>query len=399
MSEHSILSASAANRWSICPISVTGKDSDASSRAAAEGTMLHKVCEDVLRGGAYPKVLTKFIVEDHDFTFTDDMQKDCETYVDYVRSLPWVGGYTVEGRVHYGRALGTPHASSYGTADCYGFTEDEQGRMLEVIDLKMGRKPVNPVGNPQEALYAAGVLETLSEVMLLPDAHRVRLTIFQPRLSHTPFTWVTSVGWIRATLAALRRPAQAAVRFYNKTAEALDIVEFPETVGSHCGYCRRKSDCGAIKMVVDTIAEPGKTVVFDEKVFSLRDTIRGYLDDLEELALDEALKGNVLPGTKLVQGRAGNAKLRIGEVAVREEAKKLGIEAMIVETKEVFATPAKIRDAFKKIGAPATLIAAIIEQPEGKAVIASSDDPRAAYVDNRVDVSVFAATAVKPPIL
>lgn len=377
MSDHSLLSASAADRWTKCPISLTATDESRTSEAAAEGTVLHGISESVLRGAVYPAVGSTHSADGFDFEYTEDRHADVQAYVDYVRSLPWVGSYNVEARIHYGRTLGTPHNLTFGTADCYGFTEDLEGRVLRIIDLKMGRKPVNPDRNPQAILYAAGVLESLHPI-LLPRAFPVEITIFQPRLSRKPFTWATTVGYVEDAAAAMRPAAQAGVRFANKTPLPEDVSLWPELPGSHCHYCRRKNQCGEFQRSLMVIAQPGATVTWNPVVFAMRDSIKTYIDELEQLAYDEAMLGNALAGTKLVKGRAGHAKLIATEAAVEAKAESLGIKAAVVEVKKVFATPSKIRDAFKKAGVDAETLKAFIHQPEAKLQIADAADPRPA---------------------
>lgn len=376
MSDHSLLSASAAERWTQCPISVTATDESRTSEAAAEGTALHGVSETVLRGGAYPEIGTQLEADGFTFEYTDDRHRDVSAYVDYVRSLPWVGPYSVEQRIHYGRALGTPHNLSFGTSDCFGFVEDADGRRLVVIDAKFGRKPVNPKGNPQAALYASGVLEGLLP-LLLPRNFPVQITIFQPRLSHRPFSWTTSVGWIEDTVRAMQPAAQAAVRFKQGTFTPEDVLAFPELPGAHCLYCRRKPGCKTFQQEMSKLAQPGLTVTWNPVVFAMRDAIKEYIGGLEQLALDEAMRGNKLSGTKLVRGRAGHAKLIETEDKVRSKAKELGIESQVVKMEEVWATASKIRDAFKRVGMSKEDIGKYILQPEGKLQIADADDPRA----------------------
>lgn len=382
MSDHSVLSASAADRWVQCPISVTATDESRTSEAAAEGTAAHAVAEQVLRGGAYPEIGSELSADGFTFEYTEDRHKDVSAYVGYVRSLPWAGPYSVEQRIHYGKALGTPHNLSFGTSDCFGFTQDADGQMLVVCDLKFGRKAVSPKENPQAALYAGGVLESLLPLQL-PRNFPIKIVIFQPRLSYKPFSWTTTVGWVEDTLRAMQPAAQAAVRFKQGTHTPEDALLFPELPGDHCRYCRRKPSCKTFQAELHKIAQPGATVSWNPAVFAMRDAIKGYLDDLEQLALDAALKGNKLPGTKLVKGRAGNPKLIETNDNVRAKAKKLGIETQIVKLEEVWATPAKIRDAFKRAGLPEAELKTIILKPEGKMQIADANDPRP-----EVDLSV-----------
>lgn len=378
MSDHSLLSASAAERWVKCPISVTATEESRTSEAAAEGTALHAVSENVLRGANYPEIGTKLEADGFEFEYTEDRHQDVVVYVDFVRSLPWAGPYSVEQRIHYGKALGTPHNLSFGTADCYGFVQDADGPRLVIVDAKFGRKPVNPRENPQAALYAGGVLEGLLPLQL-PRGYAVEIIIVQPRLSRTPFRWVTSVSWIEDTLRGMRPAAQAAVRFAQSKHTPEDALAFPELTGKHCMYCRRKANCTAFQAELRKIAQPGLTVTWNPVVFALRDSIKAYIKDLEELALDEALKGNMLPGTKLVKGRAGNPKLIVTNEELKAKAKERGIESMVVKVEEVWATPAKVRDAFKKAGAKQDELDKIIHTPEAKAQIADESDPRPAF--------------------
>jgi hypothetical protein len=300
--------------------------------------------------------------------------------------LPWVGGYRVEQRVHYGRALGTPHNLSFGTADCYGFTEDLEGRVLRIVDAKFGRKPVNPEQNPQAILYAAGVLESLIPIYL-PRNHQVTVVIFQPRLSRRPQEWHTTVGFIQDAVARIAPSAQAAVRFGIGATSQDDALTWPELPGSHCGWCKRKQSCATFQQELVRLAQPGKQVEWNPLVFSMRDGIRGYLEDLERYALDEALRGVALPGTKLIRGKAGAAKLAAPEEEVRKKAMELGIENQIVKQQEVWSTPAVIRDAFYRAGVSQEDVAKYIRQPDGKMQVVEDSDPRKAI--EVVSVSAF----------
>lgn len=349
MSEHSLLSASSSDRWTKCPISVTATSEDRTNEAAAEGTALHGVAERVLRGNGWPEIGSTLEADGFEFVFNEERYFDTKAYTDYVMSLPWVGTYNVEARIHYGQYLNTPHNLSFGTSDCFGFVEDAEGRRLVIIDLKMGRKPVNPAYNPQAALYGAGVLQSLRP-MMLPRNFPVEIMIVQPRLRHAPFRWVTSVGWLEDTAMAMRPPAAAALAYKTGTATAQTWAEFPELAGSWCRYCRRKAECTEFNKHMAAIAQPGKKVEWNPVVFAMRDAISSYLEDLEQLAFDEAMNGNVLSGTKLIKGRAGKPALAKTDEEIREAAKKLGIEKSVVKMEEVWATPAKIRDAFKRAG-------------------------------------------------
>lgn len=376
MSDHAVLSASSGHRWSVCPISVTGT-AESVSKAAAEGTVCHAIADELLSGKPAPEIGSVRSADGFDFKITDDMLNDVRAYVEYVQGLPWEGRYYVENRVSYGRALGVPFMTAWGTSDCWGFVKTPTGRALKIIDLKMGRRAVGCERNKQMALYGAGALDRMAELPL-PLDFPVELTIFQPRISRRPSVWVTTVGWIEETTTQMRAAAKAAIAYSDGTATPQTMQDFPEMPGEHCTFCRRQGDCSAFKRQAASIGVEGKTVAWDYGIFSMRHAIRDYLDELEQYALDEGQRGNLLPGTKLVRGRAGKAELLMEQSKVREQARALGIEAKVVRTEEVWATPAKIRDAFKAMGMSAADLAKIIHQPEGAIQLADINDPRPA---------------------
>lgn len=391
MSEHALISASAAERDTICPISVLGDAEDTTSAAAAEGTLGHKIGEDVLRGLPWPAIGSKHTVEGHTFTIEESFLTDVYAYVKYVQSINWVRGFNVEGRVNYSRSLGVPYNLAFGTSDCWGFSQDVHGQILEVLDLKMGRKPVNPERNKQGVRYAGGVLDGLFPLIVLPRTHRVRITIYQPRLSHTPFSWLTTVGTVQDMLKDMQPAAAAAVAYHNGTATQETWAQFPEIAGAHCHYCRRKPDCGEIKRYkAKVLAAQGKPVAWDEQLYRMADVFKQLFTEMEDMATAKAMAGTPLPGTKLVAGKNGNPKLLVPYDQVREIAKGLGMESSVVETKEVWETPAKIRDAFIRVGMPRPDVLKIVASPPGAPKLALADDPRPAIIKG-ADISAFSA--------
>jgi hypothetical protein len=347
------------------------------------------LAEQALRGDPYPPIGSAHTVEGHDFTIDEAFIADVDSYVQHVRSVPWYGTYTPEGRVNYSRSLGVPFNLAFGTSDCWGFSQDASGRYLEVMDLKMGRKAVNPFENSQMTLYAAGVLDGMAPVMTLPPSAKVRFTIYQPRLAHRPFQWVTTVGWVQNRVLMLRPAAHAAIAYHNGTATQDTWAQFPELPGDHCHYCTRKTQCGAFKAKVIRTAQP--PVVWDAQLYGMKSAVLAYFEDMEALATTAALAGTPYPGTKLVKGRSSGPKLLINQAQLRELAKALGIEGAIVWTEEVWATPAKVRDAFKRHGVQPADIAKVLVTPEPAPVLALTTDPRP-EVSRAVNTSAFGGT-------
>ena len=377
MSGHALLSASGAERWELCPISVTGRDDDSSGRAAAEGTLAHKISEDVLSGKPWPAIGSKHNVEGHDFVIDQAFLTDANAYVQYVATRPWTqGGYTVENRVNYANALQVPHNYAWGTSDCIGMQYDNEGWLLEVIDLKFGRALVSPDRNPQGLLYAQGAISMHDATMPLPDTMRVRITIFQPRLRRAPYSWDTTVGEVRRLVALMRPAAGAAVRMSRGEATAEDNFQFPETPGDHCKYCRRKKECASFRKHM-IVAGTQKTIHFDTTLYAMRSAIRSYLEQMEEDALREAVQGRPPVGTKLVAGKKANPQLRVPIESVYATAQQAGIGDKVRKQGFIDSTPAAIRDAFLARGFTKEQVAQFISQEEGKPILVDATDPRA----------------------
>jgi Protein of unknown function (DUF2800) len=391
--EHSMLGASGAARWSVCPISINAPASDTTSEPAAKGTLGHHIAYQALIGQPYPIPGTVAEVKGYEFTVDEEFLRDIAAYVDWVKSRPWASPYQAETRVNYSTYLGVPATAAFGTSDLCGFAQNPSapgGQELIVADLKMGHVAVMAAKNPQLTLYAAGVISANEPAFYLPNEMWVKFVVFQPPLSHRPYEWHTTVGWVRQQAHAMRGAAQAAIMYRAGTDTAEDRVQWPETPGSHCKYCKRQPTCREFQAALDQAGRLGKANdKWNPVVWGMRDAIINYIDGLKERALAEALNGNVLEGTKLVKGRNGSAALVMPIAQVKELATRYNVLNSVARVEEVIATPAKIRDAFKAAGMPLEELRNIVVSPEGKPAIANADDPRPAY-QKPDDLSAFA---------
>lgn len=343
--------------------------------------MAHGISENILRGtGVMPAVGAKLTQDGNEFEITQGIIDDIQAYVDFARAVPWVGPMNIESRVNYSVALGVAWDKAWGTADLWGFSQEaDLGRVLNIIDLKFGRAPVNPDELPQGILYATGVLQGLWRDGFMPVySMPVRISIYQPRIAHRPFSWLTTVGHVLARAAEFAAPAQAAVRFAGNAATQQDAISFPENLGEHCHYCRRKLQCKAFQAQLGSMATAAMNdmVSWDAEAWKLRKAVDQFYETMEAVGLAAAERGEVPEGAKLVRGRAGHAKFIVGTDVLREYARSKNLEGEVVETKEVWATPSAVRDSFKKFGVPAADIAKFIQQPEGKPTLTVDTDPR-----------------------
>ena len=377
---HALLGASNAERWGACPISVTAPGGSATNEAAAEGTLGHEIADKVLREQPYPAVGSQHKVDGFTFTITEDFLCDVRAYVDYVQSRPWVGGYSAESQVNYSYLLEVPFGVAWGTTDCKGFTKDPitgEG-VLEVIDLKMGRKGVDPDWNPQGMMYAAGVIDEHRTIAPLPGNMKVRITIFQPRHSYTAKSWLTMVSQVEEFVFSQRHAAQAAVAFVAGTQTPLQVLQFPETPGGHCHYCPRKASCKAHTALAKRAATATE-IRWDPELFNMRSSIESFFKELESIAYEQAMTGAPFPGTKLVQNsRGGNPTFLRTEAEVKARAAELNVAV----TQTTLLTPAKVRDAFYKANMPAEEVASFVSKPtKGFKIVSTSEAGEAVVSD------------------
>ena len=227
MTLHSRFGASAAHRWMRCPGSIQASEGlpNVSSEFAAEGTLLHGVAEDILRGGgATPAV-----------GLTDEQWDVVRAYVSFVRDCAKGGNLFVENRFKL-----ACHPEFWGTADA---VVQKPGAELHVIDLKCGRGVAVEVDyggriNPQLGFYALGALS------LFPGPYgKIFTHVVQPRLGGVKSREVTLDELSKLQAELLRAAANA-------------VADDPRfAAGSHCKFCLARATCPTLRrFVLDTAA-------------------------------------------------------------------------------------------------------------------------------------------------
>jgi len=326
---------SASARWLACPGSVQlshGRE-DKTSVYAAEGTAAHylaALCLDrSLPASHYQGCVMSYDADEERnpeglvdiygggdmkrrdgvfyFDVGDDMIDAVQLYLDYCQGLE--GETLIETKLDMYQVGG----DIQGTADFIAYRLFES---LEVVDLKFGRGVVvDPLDNPQLALYAFGALNHYLGSFGRKGEYRydaegdpevVRLTIVQPRAYHPngPIrTW-------EITPAELRD--QWLDRFINaRMAGHTQADEF--VPGEHCKWCPGRIDCKALKAEATELARRD----FDDqggelhiegvddlaKLLQSRTRILSLLDAARDLALKLAQEGTPIPGYKLVAKR------------------------------------------------------------------------------------------------
>lgn len=302
--EHSPLGASSAERWMNCPGSVAliqalGPQED-EPEYREEGTRAHALAADCLNRG----LDCWEAMADHPLA-TSEMSDAVQTYLDYVRGI--IGDERSRRYVELGVSHQEFHPQMFGTLD-YAFLHHHADGRSEFVDYKHGVGVVVDVeDNPQLKYYAFALLNGEQwpvDLPRVPDDHRIRLTIAQPRAWMEPIrSWDTTAGAIREWATTELHGAM------EKAGEATFKL------GEHCRFCPAKLVCPAMRKLGADAAMAGYAVQADPEGLALCDDawVGQWYGRLNELKMfvkaitDETARrlnaGAAVPGAKLVHAK------------------------------------------------------------------------------------------------
>ena len=309
LSKHSVLSASAAERWMACPGSVrlcAQCPPAPESRYAREGTVAHSVAECAISG---KRELWEMMGEPE---VTPEMLTHAQTYADHVKFLKGPKGKLwVEKRVR----LSSYDKRAFGTSDAIVLSDTT----LHVIDYKYGAGHAVEVDeNPQLRFYGLGALETLP-AKAIEKVETVAIHVVQPRAPHDNGA-IRSEWLTRDDLSAwghfALEPAMRATR----------AKDAPLVAGDHCRWCNALPFCpehGHLPAVVGGGAFNSKlpaprslTPTQIGLVLESQPIIEEWFKAIYGIAKDRMEHGEEVPGWKLVEGRR-NKKWKDEEEAAR----------------------------------------------------------------------------------
>ena len=369
---HSSLGPSKANQWINCPPSISLEEGfpDKQTSEASEGTLAHKIAEEIMRYNnheiskqAFTRRLNKL---KEDPQFNQSMLEYVEGYASFVWSQVNAAKKSCpdpivlfEQELHFEQYI----PGGFGTADVVIIADDE----AHVIDFKYG-KGVGVVAkdNPQLRLYALGLYLEYAD---LYDIQRIRMTIVQPRLDNITSDTISCEDLLKwaETVAA---PAAA---------QALK-GEGEQKVGDHCRWCKAKAVCRAQKEYQMALAKYDfeEPALLDEDeiadVLTRIDSLVKWAGLIKDYALQQALENHTrYPGFKLVEGRSVRKYADQGKIA--EVLTNAGQSAdHIYKPMELIG----ITDMERLLGKKrfAELVGPYITKPEGKPTLVSETDPR-----------------------
>lgn len=303
---HAKLSPSSAERWIACPGSVAlieraateGIDVDRETVYAGEGTLAHTVAE-IKAGAAYgllPETVAqaRLRVAKKDAEANGwDFEEMLEHARDYVSRIDALTDGRENAQLLTEQRVNTGIVGCWGTADAAVIGTDG---VLDVVDYKYGVGVlVSPVENPQEMLYALGVLDMIA---YLDEIVTVRLHIHQPRArtGATFSSWEISADELRAWREEVARP-QAAL--------ALSGDGYLAASEKGCRWCPIAGQCRTRMEYVTKRSFGDPDLLTPEELGE----VHGQLDDIDawtksvretslRLAYDQGVQ---IPGWKVVR--------------------------------------------------------------------------------------------------
>ena len=358
---HSVLGASAAERWIHCPPSarLTAGMQDEETSFAAEGTAAHALCEWKVRKGLKMRAGRR---PTSDY-WTDEMEECTDDYRDYIMDLVGQAKQICKDPVtmieqHLDFSCWVP--DGYGTGDFLLVADGE----LNIVDFKYGRGvPVYADHNPQMMLYALGALELFD---MLYDIQKVTMTIFQPRLSNISVWSIDADELYRWAEEDLKPKAEMASK-----------GEGEYTPGSWCRFCKARNQCRAraesfLELARMEFRPPA--LLSDEEIAEVMqqaEELSRWASDVMAYATAAAIEdGRHFDGYKIVEGRS--VRKFTDTAAVEKAARDAGYTDIYNKSLITLTAFEKLmgKEVFQDVLGP------YVEKPKGKLTLVPVSDKR-----------------------
>jgi len=372
VNDHSEVGPSSLKSIMLCPGRVRmqrGLD-EVQSFAAAEGSVAHQMCEDILNGKEPYKKGSVLNWNGHKIEVDQEMVDAVNEYINYIYTIKadYAADFFdefVEGKVRI-----PEYPEVFGTVD---YCLSVPFKVLYVVDFKYGKGiVVDPRENPQGMAYALGAAGDM-----LDTYEQIIITIVQPRAQgETVKEWFTS----SINLKVWRDTILA------DTIEQALKEDSPLNPGEEqCRWCRAKDICPALaeqslELAQSDFAEYSDfnpvnpdtfTIQQLEEIYPKIGMLKTWIKGIEARVFNEMATGGKVEGYKLVKGRRSRSWVD-PDKAVEFLTHQLGSEAF--EKKPL--SPAK---AEKKLDKDTRKeLKNFIHVSEGKPVIVKNDDKRKA---------------------
>ena len=431
---HALCAPSAMGRIVRCPASVAlsyyNGDSTV-SREAGQGSVMHRVAEDLLKTGlhadltdvddpevdlALSKAELTLINECPDLKEIDRIValEQCIDYAVYVTSTIGENPLCCETEVVIPVDWFTGEHGASGRADCVAVTAAGD---LHVFDFKSGAGvKVDGVNNLQLITYAIGAMRLLPDLThSISTPSSVHIHVIQPAMENFSHQVLTE-ELIKEAMTIIHTASQRALYLvehpneirvgtpYDPTPPAMNATgdQLPVTpmgdyseVGPHCQFCHGRRICPSHLATVNTAlqsiaANEVMTVPNVPESLPLPDTperlmyvyayvpvIRKWLDEVESKAFDTVAQRGEFMGYKIVMGKAaGRRNWSDAEKAEKILRKALSVNDVFDKKLISVATAEKLHET-KKIGPRYwRALSDLIVRSDPKPQLVESSDPR-----------------------
>lgn len=367
---HSVLGASAADRWMHCTPSaqLTAGMEDETTTFAAEGTAAHALCEWKVRKALKMRAGRRPISD----YWTDEMEEFTDDYRDFIMDLVGQARLHCKDPVtlieqHLDFSCYVP--DGFGTGDFLLVADQE----LNVVDFKYGRGvAVYADHNPQMMLYALGALNLFD---CLYDIEQVTMTIFQPRLSSISTWTITAAELYQWAEEVLKPKAELAAK-----------GEGEFISGSWCRFCKARNSCRAraesfLELAKMEFQPPA--LLSDEEIAEVMekaDELSKWASDVFAYAQAEAIEnGKHFPGYKIVEGRS--TRRFTDEKKVEAAAKNAGYTDIYNKSLITLTAFEKLmgKETFKEV------LGGFVTKPAGKLTLVPVGNKRPEVTVNTVN--------------
>lgn len=411
---HAKLSPSGAHRWMSCPGSVVLEADypDQGSAYADEGTAAHTLAAYVLQDKTEADEYIGEVIHvgERKFTVDKTMAAHVGNYVKLVREL--AAGHTllVERKVPIGHLTGETGAT--GTADAVIINGAE--RNLTVVDLKYGMGvQVDAIENPQLQMYALGAYEAYS---VLADFDTVSMYIHMPRLNHVSEYHISVTELLRfasEVRAAAMDVGQAKAQPYaDARDDTLSLRDYLQPGEKQCRFCKAKASCPALLAEVTEVVggKPATAEDFAQFTPDAADELGSAGDNYLSMAMAKVglvedwckairaeverrlLRGDTVPGYKLVEGKLGNRQW------TSQDEAEAAMKSMRLKQDEMYErkiiSPTAAEKVLKQNPAKWEKLQKLITRNPGKPSVAPAADKRPALAVHTATADDFAALAI-----
>lgn len=302
--KHSMLSPSSSKIWLTCTPSALMMSlmPDEETAFTQEGTAAHALAEyKVRRNLIYDESAIDPRNEYKDF-IDKEMEECTDEYLAFAKNTVSElekNGYIPDIFTEIPLDLSSFVPEGMGTADLVIIA----GKAIHIIDFKYGAfRFVESERNTQMMIYALGAAEAFKDAY--GSFESVKMTIFQPRLSNIS-TYRMNMDELEAWKGNTLMPA----------AEKAFRGEGELVSGAHCEFCKARTVCrlqakkkmnalealAKMKEIPNAIKDKLLSAEEIGEAMDLGKGLTTWLENLQKLALAEALDGMKIPGYKLVE--------------------------------------------------------------------------------------------------